>query len=502
MKKNAYEFRLLTTGSLFLLILIAVVQIFVHTTLDAKGLAGILQSVGVPLDDVYIHCRYADNLLAGNGYCFNPGATVTADTSPLWVVLLAAGGILTSHFELVAVILSALFHIVLLVGVYRLSNTLGLGAYWTMATSVLTFISARLVWGAMSGMEVSLACAIVVWAFWSYFSGKPKLTALLLALGVATRPELWLLVAVIAVDQLVRLIKKQARFADFGVGALIFSIVAAPVLLLPLLERGSFFFHSSVVQGARTSMVADFGYLWFAAKILFMTVIPPFVFALCGVYYFRKDARFRLLSIFAFGLPILLAIFAPQYRHHGRYFFPVIAPMIMLGVAFIGVMVGRRVGTNPEKKFWVKHHVPFRILYVLAVIVCIRWVGIYKDSVLNITEQHVVAAKWVATNTTASDVIACHDVGAIGYLTKRPLIDLVGLVTPATYPLQHDQKLVWQYARAQGANVFIIYNRLNPTFYAYAKDSLELQASLRVEPLASSADTVLSIYRVKDYAAH
>lgn len=501
MKKSTYEFRLLTSGSLLLVILITVTQLFIHLSLDSKGLGGILPTVGVPLDDVYIHCRYADNLLSGNGYCFNPGATVTADTSPLWVVLLAVGGIITSHFELVAVILSALFHIVLLVGVYRLTNVLAQDEYWAMAVTALTFISARLVWSAMSGMEVTLACAIVVWAFWSYFTEKPKLTALLLGLGVATRPELWLLVAIIAVDQFVRLAKKQTRLADVGMGALIFSVVAAPVLLLPLLERGSFFFHSSVVQGARTSMVADFGYLWFAAKVLFITVMPPFVFAVCGVYCFRRDARYRLLGIFAFGLPILLAIFAPQYRHHGRYFFPVIAPMIVLGVAFIGAILAPRIGPDPKKKFWVRYHVPFRILFILTAIVCIRWVGIYHDSVLNITEQHVVAAKWVATNTTAGDVIASHDVGAIGYLTKRPLIDLVGLVTPETYPLQHDQKLVWQYARAQGANVFIIYNRLNPTFYAYAKDSLELQISLRVEPLVSSADTVLSIYRVKEYAA-
>src|SRR5260221_5572945 len=48
------------------------------------------------------------------------------------------------------------------------------------------------------------------------------------------------------------------------------------------------------------------------------------------------------------------------------------------------------------------------------------------------------------------------------------------------FPLQHDQSLVWKEARRQGANYFVIYRRLNPTFYQYAKDSLELIQDYRV----------------------
>jgi hypothetical protein len=496
-KKSAYEKRLIITGIIILILLITLAQISLQSELGSKGLSGIIETVGVPLDDVYIHCRYAENLLAGNGYCFNPGATVTADTSPLWVLLIAAGGLLTSHLELVAVILSVLFHLVLTVSVYRLSHVLGIDEYWSQAIAILTFISGRLMWSAMSGMEVSLACAIVVVALWSYFTGRPRLTALLVALGVATRPELWLLVAIIFCDQLIRVAKRESRLATLITGALIFLAVIFPVLLLPLMERGSIVFHSSVVQGAQLSFLPDWGYLWFASKILFATVIPPFVLGLCGVYAFRSDARYRIMGAFAFGLPILLAFVAPQFRHHGRYFFPVIPLVIVLGSVFIAEFLRRQRTSNRPIKFWVKYPVTFYILYILAGVGFIRLYKTYYHSIANIAEQHVAAAKWVADNTTAEDVVASHDVGAIGYFTKKPIIDLVGLVTPEVYPLMHDQKLVWQYARSQGATIFIIYNRLNPTFYAYAKDSLELQSSFRVDPLVASADTVLNIYRVK-----
>jgi hypothetical protein len=97
-----------------------------------------------------------------------------------------------------------------------------------------------------------------------------------------------------------------------------------------------------------------------------------------------------------------------------------------------------------------------------------------------------------------NDTLAADDVGAIGYYLDRQIIDLTGLVTPQLWPLQHDQDSVWIVARAMGANLFVIYNRLNPQFYNRHKESLTLQQEFRVRlPLASAADTVMSIYRVK-----
>jgi hypothetical protein len=460
--------------------------------LESKGLSYLVETVGVPLDDVYIHCRYAENVLAGNGYCFNPGETVTADTSPLWVLLIAIGGLLTSHLEVVAVVLSALFYLTVIIGIYRLSLVLGVGRNWSILIALLTMLSGRMVWSAGSGMEVSLACVLVIAVLWSYFTGKIKLSAVLLAVGVATRPEILLLVGILFFDQFIRYLKKELSTAEFFVSVSVFLVCVTPVFLLPLLERGSLIYHSSEVQGAHVSLIPDLGYLWFASKILFATVLPPFVLAAISMYYFRKDRRYRIIGAFAFGLPILLAFVAPQYRHHGRYFFPVIPLIILLGMAFISACTNYRVVVR----------IICTILFGFAIVIFIRWIWIYKYAVTNIAGQHVAAAKWVEEHTTAQDILASHDVGAIGYFTKRPVIDLVGLVTPEIYPLMHDQKLVWQYARAQGANVFIIYNRLNPTFYEYAKDSLDLQASFHVEPLVSSADSVMSIYRVRQHATH
>ena len=49
--------------------------------LRARALAG---EFGFPLDDSWIHFRFAENLAAGKGFSFNPGVPTGLTTSPLW----------------------------------------------------------------------------------------------------------------------------------------------------------------------------------------------------------------------------------------------------------------------------------------------------------------------------------------------------------------------------------------------------------------------------------
>lgn len=491
MKRYRTELLLVLSG-VVVLVLFFLSQ---RNALEEKGLSKLAGITGVPLDDAYIHTRYAENLLVGNGSTFNPGSgIVTADTSSLWVALIALGGLFTSRLEVVAVLLSALFYLLLVIAAYRFSLQVGIPRNWAIVAALLTLLSGRIIWSGMSGMEITLASLLTIAALGAHLRGDSLREGCFLALGVAARPELLLLAAVLFADSLFRITKRQDELQTLLRSLVVFMIFVIPVFLLPLVERGSLLYHSSIVQGAHVRGAIDAGYLWFAAKILFATVAPPFVIGLFSIYLFRNDSRYRAIQLFAFGLPVALAIVAPQYRHHGRYFFPAIPLIIILGVAVFARLL------QDKKPIWVAA-VLFLLLFQTA-LVAIRWNRIYAYSVTNITGQQVAAADWVRKNTAITDVVAAHDVGALGYFTKRPIIDLVGLVTPEFYPLQHDQRLVWQKARSMGANVFVIYNRLNPTFYEFAKDSLTLAASFRAEPLVASADTVMNIYRVRTDAAY
>jgi hypothetical protein len=205
-----------------------------------------------------------------------------------------------------------------------------------------------------------------------------------------------------------------------------------------------------------------------------------------------------VLAVFLFGLPIVQGIIAPQYRHFARYIFPVI-PFVALAIAesIQNLLVRRNID-----KLTIQYRIWRAVLvttFVIAILpLTIKWIRQYGTSVSNINDQHLAIASWVSNHAAPSDIIAADDVGALGYFTKRNILDLTGLVTPAMYELQYDQKLIWKSARDQGADLFIIYTRLNPGLYEFARDSLELLQVFPVrQPLVSSADSVMSIFRVK-----
>jgi len=52
----------------------------------------------------------------------------------------------------------------------------------------------------------------------------------------------------------------------------------------------------------------------------------------------------------------------------------------------------------------------------------------------SVNRMQVAVGKWLELETPANAVIACNDVGAIGYFANRRVLDLLGLVTPDVVP--------------------------------------------------------------------
>ncbi|HYE72213.1 MAG TPA: hypothetical protein VEF04_02740, partial [Blastocatellia bacterium] len=391
------------------------------------------------LDDVYIHCRYAQNLLAGNGFSFNPSEAVSADTSPLWVLLIALAGLFTSHLEVAAVLLSALFYLIIAPGIYRIGrDLLGLEEHWAPFAAAISLLSSRLIWSSMSGMEVTLAALLALLLAEEharqvgrgYFRIRE---GVLYGLAVLTRPELALLV-VLCLGHWIYLRKSQVDISKLTIGSLIAVALLMPYVGFNLLVRGGFLPHSASVQGAGTG--ADLGYVWFATKILTTHNALLLIGAIIALITFRKKEWLPGLLFFALLIP-LQAIFAPQYRHHGRYFFPLIPLLVLFGTLGVRHVFDQRQKLVP---------VVMIVAILLSAFDAIRWIALSGYSVRNINDQQVAAANWVKQHVSDSDRLAVHDVGAIAYLSDKPVIDLVGLVTPSLYPLQSDQLRVWQEA--------------------------------------------------------
>ncbi|MBS1904098.1 MAG: hypothetical protein JSS75_10365 [Bacteroidetes bacterium] len=522
-------FTRLKTEFIFVLagiVLLAVLFIAQHQALERSGGTNYAGAIGVPLDDVYIHCRYAENLLAGHGYSFNSPQQVTADTSPLWVVLIAAGGLLTHHLDVVAVILSSLAWLMLAPGVFRVArDVFSLGKYPSLMAGIFMLLNGRALGLAASGMETSLAILLALVSAEAHIRSRDRMQprvreAIMLGLGILTRPELMLLALVCFIDWFVLLAKRRIQFAALYSYITAFAPFAVTYIVLPLAIEGSLSYHSSIVQGFGLRFPPDFYYIVRSFSIIFEQYFYIVLFAIPLIGLATRDSqdtisdrrrtlfhrlglprltpRTAVLAAFFISLPVLQSVVAPQYRHFGRYVF-VLIPFACLWVAAFARNHRRQQATTVSTaRDKLVGGLVLLVLLAIASPASFKWIGNYADSVSNINDQHLAVAAWVDANCTAKDVIAADDVGALGFVAKRNVIDLTGLVSPAMYPLQRDQRDVWKAARAQGANIFIIYTRLNPSFYEYAKDSLELVRSFTVRPpLVSSADTTMRIFRLK-----
>ncbi len=69
----------------------------------------------------------------------------------------------------------------------------------------------------------------------------------------------------------------------------------------------------------------------------------------------------------------------------------------------------------------------------------------YAHDVALIESEMVVIGNWIANNTDPDDVIAAHDIGAIGFFAERNLVDLAGLVSPEVIPFIRDEEKIIEY---------------------------------------------------------
>jgi len=164
------------------------------------------------IDDAYITFRYARNILAGNGFVFNPGEHVLGTTTPLFAGLLAALGWFfggeQAPFPIIANLLNAAFDgltclLWILIG-RRLRLRLagwGTALVWAIAPYSVTF--------AIGGLETSLVVLLLSGIIYLHLVGKRFLMAFFAPLALLTRPDALILLGPIALDRLVQRLKEK-----------------------------------------------------------------------------------------------------------------------------------------------------------------------------------------------------------------------------------------------------------------------------------------------------
>ena len=192
----------------------------------------------------------------------------------------------------------------------------------------------------------------------------------------------------------------------------------------------------------------------------------------------------------------------PVAYQHGRYMIPVIPIVILYGVHGTARIlerlkprfrsddslapVAQRSGVSRPNKpaTQVATTNPFRDLLRLArpmwtgsVIAATAafWLvgaGAYRVDVNIIENELVASARWIEANTPPGALVAAHDIGAIGYFSRRPLLDLAGLISPEVIPILRDEEALLALLRMREAD----FVAAPPNFYSPALlDAPELE---------------------------
>ena len=402
---------------------------------------------GYLTDDTFIHLQYARNLAEGHGLVFNLGERVYGCTSPLWVGLIAGGIALGFDGLAVARALGVAATLASVVFFFQLTRrTLHTPALRGLATVAWAGHAWMLRW-SMSGMETPLAVALTLAGFVAFTEGprwgsRPVRTGAAWGLAALSRPEVAFLVllwcALLIVDA-----RNRA-----GVRSLLFGVLPVVLIYGSWLMFARLYFGTAWPEtlSAKTAGGPAGFYLpdlWREVKILGATeavLLGVLVLALAfagGRVWRRPVAALQLLPwLWVTALPALYAARGVQ----------VISRYLLIVMPVLGWLAWRA-----AEAWWLGSDLApasrraartVALGAAVAALVLIENAAVYRSAVLPQVRSFTAGlegslirwGRWFERHAPEHATIATPDIGAIGYYSRRRILDVAGLVTPEMLP--------------------------------------------------------------------
>ena len=438
-----------------------VALLIVLETLNAALYLSSVNQPGFPLDDAWIHQTYARNLGSHGIMAFSPGVPSTGSTSPGWTVLLAAGYKLNASFLDWAYLWGSIFAIATAFAAALLSHCYFGDFKRAAIVGVICIFEWHLAWAALSGMEINLFTFLTLLTLlMTQRNSPPYLMGLVTGLTFLVRPEGFFLGAIYGLKLMITNRNHPGKF--------LFTVVTFTAVLLIVVTPWIIF---NLNYGGRpfpntiSSKFIQYGYpwsLWHSLKYLWnviiyflngplMLLVPSMGFAI----YRALSAR-KMDFLYPLAWPLILiglyAVALPAIYHHGRYLMPLIPLLVVYGVEGLSKLL---------EKLPVKSLLRPTMWLTLGAMIFVLWVNGASTFALQtelLNDSHMQAARWVDVNTPMDAIIATHDIGIVGYITQRQIVDLAGLVTPQVIPIMGDQIKLAEYVRERHVTYLIVFS--------------------------------------------
>ena len=454
---------------------------------------------GFPLDDSWIHLHFARNLAAGAGFSYNPGTPVAGSTAPLWTLLLGAGAFVAAP----SLAMAKAVGIIATVGAALVTRRAALA--WGARSEVALVAAVALVWmgpvtwGALSGMEVSLAALLVAAALLAHARDHALASAVCAALAVLARPEALLLVPFLVAARPLT-IRRIALFA------LVTIVIVAPAVLFSLKTAGTPYPATAAAKvegglvgwlgGVREPAALTFvrrPAAFFTEWIVWLTTIHwllPIALVPALVLTWQHAGRaLGLVTLALVAHPLGMALLAP-YRgpafQEGRYSIH----LLPLAVLVLAVAFGRHA---PRR--WAAPAI-FAAWLAVAAMTLLPAATRYGWAVQNINAMQVHLGRWADAQLPKNARIALNDIGAIAFFSRRDVIDLMGLVTPEIIPYRRrGESGVMEYVSETCPEYLIIFPAWFPRLAA-SRETLEPIYRVRLERNEVAGAEEMVVYRL------
>lgn len=435
------------------------------------------------IDDAFITYRYVHNLINGNGLVYNPGERVLGTTTPFYSLLLALlssilqGG--QGNLPIVSIFLNAVADSAGCLLLFAIGRSLGWSAagfgaalVWAVAPFSVTF--------SIGGLETSIVVFLILAAWYTYLVRKTFWTALFAALLILTRPDTLILVAPLALDHTLQILKilnshkkesKKFSFATYKphIGEIL-------ALVMPLtgwvtfaaLYYGSPVPHSITAKSLAYQISSESAlvrllqhystpfmeqYSLDGSVLIGLGVLYLFLSILGGWIASKNNRRSWPFLIYPWLYLIVFSMANPLiFRWYLTPPLPAYILSILIGAQHL-VQKGLTVPLqwNALQKSGQSKLFPITAQSILALIIIVIPFSLTLQgwSLLpgKVTKRPVPKMAWIelevlyhqvseqltpriSAQSNPSIVIAAGDVGVLGYYTGAKILDLVGLISP------------------------------------------------------------------------
>ena len=374
-----------------------------------------------PTDDAYITFRYVRNIASGHGFVYNIGERVLGTTTPLFTILLVPFAKIGLEPDAVAVAISVVLDLGLCLLLYRLFRD-RLGGAAALTSALFYALSYVHIAACGYGMETQLLMFLATLSILLYLRKQYVWMAVAAGLALLARPEgilmALILAAALAAD------RHRKGTAPFWRSVLIYTAVTAPWFLFALFYFGSPFPNSVLAKFHQEGITAGQWLDFFVTRNpLIMLLWPGFLVGL--VHGYRKGCR-AVLLLSAWAILYLLFFLVGRPPFLGGWYFPP-AALPLFSLAAIGawwILSGILGGVR-------------KAAAAAALLIILQALVVLPRSYETVTWNRKVVdtvyrplGKWIAAETKPDDLIHAPDIGYLGYISRRRILDASALVTP------------------------------------------------------------------------